>query len=65
MFDEIQNCLDDIQSKLKALKYTDKERNFIIDATNKQFNKVYNKTDNRFVDFYISSPFFRRNSLGC
>lgn len=37
-----------IEWLLKTRKYTEKERNQIIDLTNKQWNTTYNKTDKKF-----------------
>lgn len=64
MSDEVQDILDGIQFKLASLKYTENERNYIIDATNKAYKLVYNKLENRFVTMYVSSPFAGRSFYG-
>lgn len=37
-----------IEQLLRTRKYTDKERDHLIDITNKQWGTVYNKTEKKF-----------------
>ncbi|QQO38468.1 hypothetical protein VPG01_110 [Vibrio phage VPG01] len=51
-----QTSIGIIEWLLKTRKYTEKERNQIIDSTNNQWNTIYDKTERKFKHRVFTCP---------